>query len=75
MLSAAIGGPLLAIGPVGLVGVRAAVGVSVIPGLLAAVAILYAIRHTAAAKARASQPIRIRVRPVLRSWGNRTAAF
>lgn len=62
----AIGGPLLAIGLVGLVGVRAAIGLSVIPGLLAAVAIMYAIRHTAAAQARTHQPIRIRVRPVLR---------
>ena len=49
-----------------MVGVRAAIGLSVIPGLLAALAIVYAIRHTAAARQRVSQPIRIRVRPVLR---------
>jgi dipeptide/tripeptide permease len=61
----AIRGPLLAIALVGLVGVRAAIGLSVVPGLLAALAILYAIRHTAAARARTHQPIRIRVRPVL----------
>ena len=42
----AIGGPLLAIGLVALVGTRSAMLVSVIPGLLAAVAILYAIRAT-----------------------------
>jgi MFS family permease len=62
----AIGGPLLAIGLVALVGVRAAIGLSVIPGLLAAVAIIYAIRSTTAARQRTSQPIRIRIRPVLR---------
>ena len=42
----AIGGPLLAIALVGLIGVRSAILLSVIPGLLAAVAIVYAIRHT-----------------------------
>jgi hypothetical protein len=62
----AIGGPLLAIALIDLVGVRAAIGLSVIPGLLAAVAIIYAIRHTAVARARTHQPIRIRIRPVLR---------
>lgn len=62
----AIGGPLLAIGLVALVGVRGAIGLSVIPGLLAALAIIYAIRHTAIARQRKSQPVRIRIRPVLR---------
>jgi hypothetical protein len=57
---------LLAIGLVALVGVRAAIGLSVIPGLLAALAIIYAIRHTATARQRVSQPIRFRIRPVLR---------
>ncbi len=61
----AIGGPLLAIGLLALVGIRWAIGLSVIPGLLAAVAIVYAIRHTAAPKERHRQPIRIRIRPVL----------
>jgi len=61
----AIGGPLLAIGLVGLVGVRSAIALSVIPGLLAAVAIVYAIRHTATPRRREHQPIRLRVRPVL----------
>jgi MFS family permease len=51
----AIGGPLLAIGLVGIAGVRTAIGLSVIPGLLAAVAIIYAIRHTAQAKARTNR--------------------
>jgi MFS family permease len=40
----AIIGPLLALG---LVVTRAAIAMSVVPGLLAAVAIVYAIRHTA----------------------------
>ncbi|MFF1630969.1 MFS transporter [Streptomyces sp. NPDC058272] len=42
----AIFGPLLALGLVAWLGVRWAIGLSVIPGLLAAVAIVYAIRHT-----------------------------
>ena len=42
----AIGGPLLALGLVALVGVRTAILLSIIPGLLAVAAILYAIRHT-----------------------------
>ncbi len=61
----AIGGPLLALGLVAVVGTRTAIGLSVIPGLFAALAIVYAIRHTPAPHARERQPIRIRVRPVL----------
>lgn len=61
----AIGGPLLAIGLVAAFGTRWAIGLSVIPGLLAAVAIIYAIRHTAASEPRPRQPIRLRIRPVL----------
>jgi MFS family permease len=61
----AIVGPLLAIGLVGAVGVRWAIGLSVIPGLLAALAIVYAIRHTATPAQRVRQRIRLRVRPVL----------
>jgi MFS family permease len=41
----AIAGPLLALVLVGLVGVRTAIALSIIPGLLAALAIVYAIRH------------------------------
>jgi MFS family permease len=62
----AIGGPLLALGLVGLVGVRTAILLSIVPGLLAVAAILFAIRHTAAATQRERPPIRLRVRPVLR---------
>jgi MFS family permease len=61
----AIGGPLLALGLVATVGVRWAIGLSVVPGLLAAAAIVYAVRHTRAAAARERAPLRIRVRPVL----------
>jgi MFS family permease len=62
----AIVGPLLAIALVGAVGIRSAIALSVIPGLLAALNIVYAIRHTTAPHERERRPIRIRVRPVLR---------
>jgi MFS family permease len=61
----AIGGPLLALALVSLLGVRGAIGLSVIPGLLAALAIVYAIRHTPRAQVRDRQPLRLRLRPVL----------
>lgn len=62
----AVGGPLLALLLVSAVGVRTAILLSVIPGLLAAVAIVYAIRHIARPAVRARQPFRIKIRPVLR---------
>lgn len=62
----AIAGPLLALALVALVGVRTAILLSIIPGLLAVLAIIYAIRHTARPAAHERQPIRLRVRPVLR---------
>lgn len=62
----AIFGPLLAIGLVAVVGLRWAIGLSVIPGLLAALAIVYAIRHTPRPRTRERQPIRLTVRPLLR---------
>lgn len=61
----AILGPLLALGLVALVGVRWAIGLSVIPGLLAAAAIVYAIRHTRQVVRQERIPVRLRVRPVL----------
>jgi MFS family permease len=61
----AIVGPLLALGLVGLVGTRTAIALSVIPGLLAAAAIVYAIRHAPRAERRDRQPLRLRIRPVL----------
>ncbi|WP_239340907.1 MFS transporter [Frankia sp. CiP3] len=63
----AIGGPLLALGLVAAMGVRWAIGLSVIPGLLAAAAIVYAIRHVPTVETRRRVPLRIRVRPVLRA--------
>ena len=39
---------------------------SVIPGLLAVGAIVYAIRHTARPREREREPIRIKIRPILR---------
>lgn len=61
----AIVGPLLAIVLVGEVGTRWAIAVSVVPGLLAALAIIYAIRHTAKPRQQEREPIRIKIKPVL----------
>jgi MFS family permease len=62
----AVGGPLLALALVGLVGVRSAILLSIIPGLLAALAIVYTIRRAPVLAVRERQPIRLRVRPLLR---------
>ena len=62
----AIGGPLLALGLVALVGVRSAIVLSIVPGLLAAVAIVIAIRLAPKLGVREKRPLRIQVRPVLR---------
>ena len=62
----AIAGPLLAIGLIAVTSIRAAIFISVIPGLLSAVAIIYAIRHTATPAQRRHQPVRITIRPLLR---------
>jgi MFS family permease len=72
----AIAGPLLALALVGLVGVRTAIALSIIPGLLAALAIVYAIRHAPRAEQRERQPLRLRIRPVLtgRCWSRSSAA-
>ena len=70
----AIGGPLLAIALVGLIGVRSAILLSIIPGLLAAVAIVYAIRHTALPTVREHRPIRLRIRPLMRGQLGRLLA-
>ncbi|HUP86223.1 MAG TPA: MFS transporter [Acidimicrobiales bacterium] len=61
----AIVGPLLALVLVGVVGTRTAIGLSVIPGLLAAGAIVYAIGQTERPARRERAPLRMRVRPVL----------
>jgi MFS family permease len=62
----AIVGPLLALLLVAVTSTRTAIALSVVPGLLAAVAILYAFRRTGRATATDRRPFRIRIRPVLR---------
>ena len=62
----AIVGPALALLLVVLVGARTAMLVSVIPGLLAAGAIVYAISHVPASKHGERRPIRLRLRPVMK---------
>ncbi|HYY08982.1 MAG TPA: MFS transporter, partial [Actinomycetota bacterium] len=62
----AIVGPLLALLLVSLVGVRPAILISIVPGLLAAVAIAYGARQVRRASVRERRPIRLQVRPVLR---------
>ena len=61
----AIVGPLLAIPLIALVGVRSAMLVSIVPGLLAAVAMFSAVRRVRRPSARERRPIRLQVRPVL----------
>ena len=61
----AIVGPLLGIALVALAGVRGAILWSIIPGLLAVGAIVYAIRAAKLPTTGERQPIRIQLRPVL----------
>jgi MFS family permease len=63
----AIAGPLLALGLLTAVGVRKAILLSVIPGLLAAAAIFVAVHSTRryASQDHVRPPLRIRIRPVL----------
>jgi MFS family permease len=62
----AMGGPLVAIGLVALLGVRTAILVSVVPGLLAALAIVIGIRAIPKPKRGERRALRLQVRPVLR---------
>lgn len=62
----AIFGPLLALVLVSLVGTRTAIYLSVIPGLLATLAIVYAIEHRRRTRRTERVPIRWQLRPVLR---------
>lgn len=62
----AIGGPLLALALVALVGTRTAILLSIVPGLLAAAAIVLAFRQVACPGEREHRPIRLQVRPVVR---------
>jgi MFS family permease len=61
----AILGPLLGIALIAIAGVRGAILLSIIPGLLAVGAIVYAIRAAKLPKTTERQPIRIQLRPVL----------
>lgn len=60
-----IAGPLLMLGLVTLVVVHLASGLSVIPGLLATLLILYTICHIPHARSREHLPLRLRVHPLL----------
>lgn len=62
----AIIGPLVAIALVAAVGIRGAILLSVIPGLLAASAIAYAIANLRTETPREHRPFRLVVRPLLR---------
>ena len=62
----AIVGPLLALGLVAVFSVRTAILLSVVPGLLAAGAIVYAISQVRQPTTRDHRRLRIQVRPVLR---------
>jgi MFS family permease len=70
----AIGGPLLALGLVSLFSVRTAILLSIIPGLLATVAIVYAIRQAKLPKVTERKKLRFQVRPVLRGQLGRVLA-
>ncbi len=61
----AIIGPLLALGLISLFSIRTAILISVIPGLMAAVAIIYAIRQAKLPKSTERTKLRFQLRPVL----------
>ncbi|HEV2775918.1 MAG TPA: MFS transporter, partial [Solirubrobacteraceae bacterium] len=61
----AIVGPLLALVLIAITDVRTAILLSIIPGMVAVAAIVYAIRRTAVARRAERRPLRIVVRPVL----------
>jgi MFS family permease len=63
----AIGGPILALVLVAAFSLRTAILISIVPGLLATVAIAYAIRRLPASEPRPRRPLRLHVRPVLRA--------
>jgi MFS family permease len=63
----AICGPILAVGLIAVFSVRTAILVSMVPGLFATLAILYALRRLPRLEPRERRPIRLQVRPVLRA--------
>ena len=62
----AVLGPLLALALLAVFSARTAILLSIIPGMLAVVAIVYAIRHLPRLAVHERQPLRIRIRPVMR---------
>jgi MFS family permease len=70
----AIIGPLLAIALVASVGVRSAIALSVILGLLALAAIAYAAHRIRVPRSPERRPIRLQIRPVLQGELRRTMA-
>jgi MFS family permease len=72
----AIAGPLLALALISVVGVREAILLSVIPGLLAAAAIFVAVRSARRLERHERPPVRIRIRPLLHGrFGRLLGAF
>jgi len=63
----AIVGPLLALGLIAVIGVRESILLSVVPGFLAAAAIFIAITSAPKLERHERPPLRLRLRPVLRS--------
>ena len=61
----AVGGPILALALVAAIGVRAAILVSGVFGLMAVGSIVYAIRHIERPAQATRQPMRIRIKPLL----------
>ena len=61
----AIGGPLLALALVAAFSVRTAILLSIIPGLLATLAVIDAVAHLRRPTHRERQPLKLRIRPVL----------
>lgn len=62
----AIGGPVLALALVTLVSVRATILLTVIPGLMAVTAILYAVHHIPSHSVQKREHLRLQVGPVIR---------
>ena len=62
----AVIGPVVALVLVAAVGIRGAILLSVIPGLMAAVAIAYAIRHLRTEEVREHRPFKIIIRPLMK---------
>jgi MFS family permease len=70
----AVIGPVLALVLVSAIGLRAAILLGVVPGLAAAAAIVYAVRHLEQPKERHTAPVRLVVRPLLKGALGRTLA-